>query len=149
MGKPFMRMDMNVYFMRDAGHSAKMNLNSFPSVERLAEAKKLALRRRVWFRVLDRVECGLIDLTVKCVVCIKSGALAKLVTAIMGKLQSAMENTVERLVRTIGVSLAGKISRVAVGWGNVSAKRWASDLSFASFLVAMHAGNGFGRRLSG
>ena len=138
-----------MYFMRDAGHSAKMNLNSFPSVLRLAEAKNLALRRRVWFRVLDRVERGIIDLTVKCVVCIKSEKLAKLVTAIMSKLQSAIENKVERLVRTIGVSLAGKISRVAVGWGNVSAKRWASDVSFASFLVAMHTGNCFGQRLSG
>ena len=144
-----MPMDMNVYFMRDVGLSAKMNLSSFLSVGRLAEARKLALRRRVWFKVLDRVERGIIDLTVKCVVCIKSGKLAKLVTAIMGKLQSAMESTGERLVRTIGVSLAGKLSGVAVGWGNVSAKGWASDLSFVAFLVAMHVGNGFGRRLSG
>ena len=109
--------------------------DSFPSVGVLAQAKKLALRRGVWFRTLNRVERAIIDLTVQCVDCIKSGKLAKLLTAIMDKLQSAMESIVERLVRTIGIPLAEKISCIAVGWGNVSAKRWASDLSFAVFLA--------------
>ena len=89
--------DMNVYYMRNAGLLATRNLSGFPSVGNLAEAKKLALRRHVWFRVLNRVERGIIDLTVKYVACIKSGKLAKLVTAIMEKLQSAAESIVEQV----------------------------------------------------
>ena len=124
-----------MYSMRDAGLTVKRNLSGFPSVGGLAEAKRLALRRGVWFKVLDRVERGIIDLTVGYVVCIKSVKLAKLVSAIIGKLQFAMESMVERLVRTIGLPLVEKISSIAAGWGNISAKRWASDLSFAVFLA--------------
>ena len=130
---------MNVYSMRDAGLSIKRNLSGFPSVGRLAEAKKLALRRGVWFRVLDRVERGIIDLTVRYVVCIKSGKLAKVVTAIMEKLQSAAESIVDKLVRTVGLPLARKISDIAVSWGNRLASMWADDRSFAEFLVVNYA----------
>ena len=75
----------------------------------LAQAKKLALRRGVWFKTLNRVERAIIDLTVQCVDSIKSGKLAKLLTAITDKLQSAMESMVERLVRTIGIPLAERL----------------------------------------
>jgi len=125
--------------MRDAGLSIKMNLIGFPSVGRLAEAKKLALRRGFWFRVLDRVERGILDLTVRYVVCIKSGKLAKVVTAIMEKLQSAAESIVDRLVRTVGLPLARKISDIAVSWGNRLAPMWADDRSFAVFLMVNYA----------
>ena len=111
-------------------------LSSFPSVRMLSQTRKLALRRGVWFRALNRVERAITDLTLQCVDTIKSGKLAKLLTAIMDKLQSAMESIIDRLVRTIGVSLAQKVSRTAVGWGNQSAKSWASDLSFAAYLAA-------------
>ena len=109
-----------------------------PSVGMLVQTKKRALRRGIWFKTLNRVERAIIDLTVQCLDNIKSGKLAKLLTAITDKLQFAMESTVDRLVRTIGVSLAEKISSIAVGWGNVSAKSWASDLSFAGFLAVAH-----------
>ena len=136
-------------FMRVKELTIEGKHDSFPTVGILTQTKKLALRQGVWFKILSRVERGVIDLTVRYVDNIKSAKLAKVVTAIMDKLQSAMESIVDRLVRTIGVPLAKKISCIAVGWGNVSAKSWASDLSFAAFLVAMHISNGFGRRLSG
>ncbi len=107
----------------------------FPAVRDLAEAKKIALRRRVWFKLLSRVERGIIDLTVRYVDNIKSKKLAKVVTAIIGKLQSAIESTVDRLVRTIGLPLAQKIINIAVNWGNHLASKWADDCSFAKFLV--------------
>jgi hypothetical protein len=110
--------------------------NSYiPAVRALAEAKKIALRRGVWFRLLNRVERGILDLTVKYVNTIKSRKLAIVVTAIIGKLQSAIESTVDKLVRTIGLPLARKISNIAVSWGNRLASVWADDCSFAKFLV--------------
>ena len=124
--------------MRVAGLAVNLELGGSLSVGVLAKVKQFALRRGVWFRTLSRVERGILDLTVQCVDSIKSGKLAKLLAAIIEKLRSAMESIVDRLVRTIGVPLAGKISRLAAGWGNVSAKKWASDLSFAVFLVISH-----------
>jgi hypothetical protein len=134
---------MEMVFMRVKELALKGELCRSLSVGLLTQAKKLALRRGVWFRTLNRIERAIIDLTVKCVDSIKSGRLAKMLTAIIDKLQSAMESIVDRLVRTIGVPLAEKISCVAAGWGNVSAESWASDLSFAAFLAMMHTSNNF------
>jgi hypothetical protein len=107
----------------------------FLSVGTLASVKKIALRRRVWFKCLSRVERGVIDLTVRCVDVIKSKTLAKVVTAIMEKLQFAMESMADRLVRTIGLALTRKISSIAVGWGVSSASKWADDPAFARYLA--------------
>lgn len=41
----------------------------------------------------------------------------------------------DRLVRTVGVSLAQKMSGLAVGWGNCSASAWALDRGFARYLA--------------
>jgi len=105
------------------------------SICRLTDAKKTALRRGVWFRILNRVERGIIDLTVKYVDSIKSSKLAKVVMAIIQKLQISMESKVEHLVRTVGLALAQKISEIAVRWGNRLASSWAEDREFAKFLV--------------
>lgn len=133
-----MVLTLKMCFMSGTGLTVKRRLGS-PSVEVLVQAKKLALRRDVWFRVLSRVERGVIDLTVKCVDSVKSRRLAKLLTAIISKLQSAMESVVDRLVRTVGLPLARKISNIAVSWGNRLASVWAGDRSFARFLVVNFA----------
>jgi len=121
--------------MRVVGVGAQREPDGSPSVRMLIQVKKLALRRGVWFKTLSRVERSIIDLTVICVDSIKSGKLAKLVEAIIGKLQSATESIFDKLVRTEGLPLARKISTIAVSWGNYSASKWAKDRAFARFLV--------------
>ena len=96
-----------------------MGSSVFLSIGELVGARKVAQRRGVWFRALNRVERGIIDLTVKVVDCIKSGRLAKVLEAIVEKLQLALENKAEKLMRTIGLPLARKISNIAVSWGNL------------------------------
>ena len=105
------------------------------SIRQLAGMRLLALRRRVWFRALNRVERGIVDLTVKYYDCVKSAKLAKVLTAIVEKLQQATESIVDRLVKTVGVPQARKISRIAVTWGNRSASAWAEDRQFARYLA--------------
>jgi hypothetical protein len=107
----------------------------FGSVKSLIEFKRVALRRHVWFTSLSRVERGIIDLTVKYVDSIKSSKLARVVTAIVEKLQTSMESKTERLVRTVGLALAKKASDIAVSWGNRLALAWAHERAFARFLV--------------
>jgi hypothetical protein len=46
-----------------------------------------------------------------------------------------MERTVDKLTRTVGLSLARKASEIAIGWGNHSASMWAEDLAFARYLA--------------
>jgi len=66
---------------------------------------------------------------------IRSQKLAKVVTAIIEKLQLAIETTADRLVRTIGLPLARKNGNIAVGWGNLSASKWADDRAYARYLT--------------
>jgi len=114
---------------------AKIQSNGALAIEKIAEAKKVALRRGVWFRILSRVERGIIDLTVRYVEAIKSSKLATIVTAIIEKLKISVETKIQRLVRTIGLPLARKISAIAASWGNKLANQWANDCSFAKYLV--------------
>jgi hypothetical protein len=84
---------------------------------------------------LNRLERGIIDLTMRYVDNVKSTKLAKVLTAIVTKLQQATENMADRLTRTIGLPLAQKMSSIAVSWGNSLAVQWAQDFSFARYLA--------------
>ena len=127
--------------LKEKGSTLKLVSNSSMTIACLAQVKKTALRCGVWFRSLSRVERGIIDLTVRYIDSIKSGVLAKVLTAIMDKLQFAMESTLDKLVRTIGLPLARKISALAVSWGNRIASTWTEDIAFAKFLVLCSAKN--------
>ncbi len=105
------------------------------SAGKLSKIKHLALRRNIWYRCLNRLERGIIDLTVQCIDNIKSGKLATVVTAIIGKLASATEGKIDRMVGSVGLALAKKISAIAVELGNFSAVHWAVDRSFARYLA--------------
>jgi hypothetical protein len=129
--KPFFRKSSSG--SRDA--KAQSESNGPLLLGKLAEAKKAAFRRGVWFRALNRIERGIVDLTMRYVDNIKSAKLAKVLTAIIEKLQQATESMADRLVRNIGIPLAQKISGIAVSWGNHAAAKWAQDRSFARFLV--------------
>jgi hypothetical protein len=122
------------------GTVSKFNVRSpkNQSVGFISVIKKCALRRGIWFRALSRIERGVLDLTARYVDCIRSTQLAKVVTAILEKLKLATESVVDRLVRTVGLSLAQKISVVAVGLGNRLAIRWAVDGEFARYLAVAH-----------
>jgi hypothetical protein len=116
------------------GKAIKETLNAL-SIGKLNETKKNALRCGIWFKVLNRVERGIIDITVKYVDNIKNAKLAKVLTAIIEKLTQAMESIADRLVRTVGVPLARRVSQIAVGWGYSSASVWAEDHGFAKYLT--------------
>jgi hypothetical protein len=125
------------YKLNSMGRGSAINQESNVSmpIGKLVEEKKNALRRGVWFRSLNRIERGIIDLTIRYVENIKSTKLAKIVTAIIEKLQTATKNRLDRLVRTIGLALAHKLSKIAMSWGNKSARQWANDCSYAKYLV--------------
>jgi hypothetical protein len=122
-------------YIRGKALNPKLELDRSHSVGMLTQAKTLALRRGVWFKTLNRVERGIIDLTVRYVDCIKSVKLAQVVRAIIEKLALAMETLADKIVRTVGLALARKISNIAVSWGNRLASIWAGDLAFARYLV--------------
>ena len=124
--------------MSDKGNGCLIDRNiivtSF-SIQALAQTKRFALRRGIWYRILNRIERATIDLTLRYVDSIKSSKLAKMITAIVDKLQTAMQSRLDRLVGTVGVALAIRISETAIELGNKRAYLWAKDPGFAKFLV--------------
>jgi hypothetical protein len=96
---------------------------------KIAGLKTRALRKRVWYRVLDRVERGLLDLTIRWVDNVRSGRLTETLLRILVKLARAMEQGMARVL-VLGRKLALRASLLAVRWGNVDAYSWRFDRAF-------------------
>jgi hypothetical protein len=77
------------------------------------------------------------DLAIKVVEKVRSPVLARSLISIAKKLTDAMESEVTRLMRTVGCPLARKLSEIAKGWGNKSARLWAVDVGFIQYLAVM------------
>jgi hypothetical protein len=96
---------------------------------KLAGLKIRALRKRVWYRVLNRIERGLLDLTIRWVDNVRSRRLTEMLLRILVKLARAMEQGIARVL-LVGRELALRASVLAVQWGNVEAYSWRLDRGF-------------------
>ncbi len=99
------------------------------TARKLAGLKTRALRKRVWYRVLDRVQRGLLDLTIRWVDNVRSRRLTETLLRILVKLAQAMEQGTARVL-VVGRELALRASVLAVRWGNTGAFSWRFDESF-------------------
>jgi uncharacterized membrane-anchored protein YjiN (DUF445 family) len=93
------------------------------------------MRAGVWFKALPRIDRVLVELTIKVAENIKSSVLAKRLFAVVSKLEGLLESSIFSDLKSFGRLLAEKISSIAEKWGNASAKKWQTDLSFAIFLA--------------
>lgn len=107
-------------------------------ISELMKIRRKALRRRAWYKILNRAEQAILSLTIRCVGRIRSPKLAEIVTAIATKLKDAMTSQVEKLKKTVGRSLAQNLAKIVLAWGNSSAKRWVKDQGFIQYLAIMH-----------
>ena len=117
--------------------TAKSGAANFLEKTQLLKLKQKAMRAGVWFKSLPRIDRVLVDLTIKVADSIRSPHLAKCILAITGKLENLLENRLSRAIREIGLPIAQKLSLFAHKWGNINAKEWAKDLSFACYWAAM------------
>ena len=114
------------------------NTFSFLNKTQLVKLRLKAIRAGLWFRALPRIDRVLIDLTIKVASSIRSATLARNILAVTKKLEGLLESRLLRAFRGVALQLAQKLSLAAQKWGNASAKRWASDVSFVTFLAVMH-----------
>ncbi|MEM2370704.1 MAG: hypothetical protein QXO15_01040 [Nitrososphaerota archaeon] len=114
----------------------------------LIRLKREAVRRRVWFRALSRIERGLVDLVVKVVDRPRSPKLIDVLARIVVKVKKAMLSPLKQLMEQVGRPLAKKISMIALQWGNKSAAEWAEDRGFIRYLTIVDLNNIPGFRLS-
>ena len=95
----------------------------------LLDLRTRSLRKRVWYRALDRIERGLVDLTIRWVDNVRNCTMARVLLRILGKLVQALEHGMVRVL-TVGRELALRASELAVRWGNTQAYTWRSDKVF-------------------
>jgi len=57
---------------------------------------------------------------------------------IIERLKSAFVDDFDVLIERVGRPLAEKLSRIASGWGNVSAFTWVKERTFLMYLTVMH-----------
>jgi hypothetical protein len=99
------------------------------------------MRSGVWFRALKRIDRVLVDLTLRVCEVVRGGALVRSLRAVVAKLENALESRVSHVVTTVGFQLALRTSLVGQKLGNVSARSWGRDASFARFLAIMYINN--------
>jgi hypothetical protein len=114
------------------------NTYSFINKNQLIKLRLKAKRAGVWFRALPRIDRALVDLTIRVANIVRSFTLARNILAVTKKLEWLLESSLLRAFRGIALQLAKKLSAIAQKWGNTSANRWASDVSFVNFLAVMH-----------
>ena len=102
----------------------------------LLDLRTRSLRKRVWYRTLDRIERGLVDLTIRWVDNVRNCTMARVLLRILGKLVQALEQGMVRVL-TVGRELALRASELAVRWGNTQAYTWRSDKVFWFGLARM------------
>ena len=107
--------------------------------EVLVALRTRALRRRAWYQVLDRMERGLVDLTILWVDKIRNNSMTKVLLRILKKLVQALEQKMVQVLM-VGKRLAVNASRIAVRWGNSQAYVWRFDPGFWVALVNMTGG---------
>jgi len=95
--------------------------------------KTRGLRKRVWYGALDRMERGLVDLTIRWVDKVRSGRMTETLMRILEKLAQALETGIGRVLDR-GRKLATKASELAVGWGNKPAFYWRFEQGFCRAL---------------
>ena len=114
----------------------------------LLRLRSEAVRRRVWFRILSRVERAIVNLTIRVVDRPRSLRLIEALARIVVKVRRALMSPIVRLVECVGRPLAKKLSRIAVRWGNKNAEKWAEDRDFMRYLAIIDMNNIPGFRLS-
>lgn len=99
----------------------------------LLKIKSKALRARVWFRDLSRVERAIMDLTIKCVDTIRSATLAETIMTIVNKILEYMGGDFMERAERAGYEITEELCAFGRRWGNKTCAAWKSDRRFARF----------------
>ena len=112
----------------------------------LVGLRRRALRRGLWYGVLDSLDRGFYNLTCVVVDRVESETLSRVLLGIVLKLRDALKGEFARLVESLGVRRAWEAAGSAVEWGYGAAWAWRRDMGFARFLavVEFYAPSGWG-----
>ena len=102
--------------------------------EALAKTRRKALRQRCWYKALNGLERGIVELAIRCVEEVKSIKLKTALRKILAKLVSAFRPRYLDMAEKMGRPLAVRVSQLAQSWGNKLASKWKDDAAFTRYL---------------
>ena len=89
------------------------------------------------FKELQRIDRALFDLTLRVAFNIRSVILAQGILMITQKLRALLQDKLPRSLRSIGLPMAQRLSKLAQEWGNGRAHVWVSEIGFIHYLAVM------------
>jgi len=101
----------------------------------LERRRRKAIRDGIWFTAIDRIERGILALTIRTVDVVRSRTLSSEVVKILVKLREALKSGFVRRVEKFGFERAKNFASQAVKWGYSDAKSWILDVRFAQYLT--------------
>ena len=113
----------------------------------LKSVRLTALRKRTWFKALDKLERGIVNLTIKFVENLKSQVLAGHIVKILVKLRDVAKCAFTRHVESYGYMKLRETVEQALGLG-YDATGWIRDLGFAEWFALNNYYNPVGWRNS-
>jgi len=103
----------------------------------LEGVRRKAIRGKVWYSTLDRVERGILTLSSRTIDCVKSSVLGVILVKIIAKLRDALKSPFLKRAETYGASMVDKISKQAVEWGYTEARSWSMDFGFFRYIALL------------
>lgn len=100
----------------------------------LSKIRLKALRTRVWFNTLSRVERAIVDLTIRCVEEIRSDVLAKTISEIISKILASLPQGFVSEAQRVGRGIAETLCTAGEKWHSSQAVSWKCDIQFHRFL---------------
>jgi len=97
------------------------------SIETLRATRGCALRKRVWYRALDGLERGIVNLTITLVERVKSLRLAGTIADILEKLEDALKSEFTRHLEAYGYGKMRDAIRAALCFGDRLALGWDQE----------------------
>ena len=98
------------------------------------KARTRAVRQRIWFKALSKVERGIVDLTIRCIERVRSRILNRMISDIVAKILKNLKPSFLETATKVGREIAHEICEIALNWGNLSASSWRHDSDFIQFL---------------
>lgn len=113
----------------------------------ILEVRQQALRKRCWYRALDNLERGILNLSAELLDAIQSSMLHDQVTTIIAKLRYAFKSSYARHVEAYGLSRFRQVVEQArlLGYGEVG--ELERDDGFMGYLVFLDFNQPLGWRL--
>lgn len=104
----------------------------------LGSLRRKALRRRVWHSALDKVERGIVTLSIRLIDSVKSETLGIEIVKITKKLRDALRSPFVTYLESFSLKEAMKIADQAVEFGNTEAREWVYDFGFTRYLTLLN-----------